>query len=261
MNSLLCMPFLHKKLNNLLILLVLSLFPMLGYSQVLRLAVASNFVNSAKELVRHFSEQSGYQTSISSGSTGKFYAQITQGAPFDVFLAADKQTPEKLVKEGLAVESTLFDYARGKLVFVSLTQSSNLSAEQVLRDAKFNKLSVANPDLAPYGKAALQTLDHLGLRQKVEKQIVMAENIGQAAQFVLSGNAQAGFLPLSMVLEAQQTQKIEWKSWSIPATWYSPIIQTAVVLKKSESNAAAIAFMKFLQSEQARRIIESHGYD
>lgn len=255
------MTFLHKKLINLLILLILFAFPIAGHAQVLRLAVAANFVNSAKELVRHFSEQSGYQTSISSGSTGKFYAQITQGAPFDVFLAADRQTPEKLVKEGLAVDSTLFDYARGKLVFVTTIKSTSLAAKQVLQETKFNKLSVANPELAPYGKAAIQTLDHMGLRQKVEKQIVMAENIGQAAQFVLSGNAQAGFLPLSMVLEAKQTQKVEFNSWTIPTTWYSPIIQSAVILKKSENNAAAIAFMKFLQSEQARRMIESHGYD
>ncbi len=255
------MIWIKKKIINHLILLIIFSFSTLAHANSLSLAVASNFANSAKELVRHFSEISGYQVSISTASTGKFYAQITQGAPFDVLLSADRQTPERLIRDGLAVESTLYDYARGRLVFVTINQQDSLSPEHILRHLQFKKLAIANPELAPYGKAAIQTLEHLGLRQMAENRIVMAENIGQAAQFVFSGNAQAGFLPQSMVLEARQTQKGAFNGWIIPQEWHTPIIQAAVILKKGEANPAAMAFMRYLKSEDARRIIVSHGYD
>ncbi len=255
------MPWLCKKIFKLMILLAFTGFLPVSSAQDLRLAVASNFANTAKELVRHFSDQTGHRVSISTGSTGKFYAQISQGAPFDVLLAADRLTPERLVKEDLAIEASLYDYARGRLMFVSMRSDSSASAEQVLRQAEFKKLAIANPELAPYGKAALQTLTHLGMAQRVGRQLVMAENIGQAAQFVLSGNADAGFLPQALVVEANSTQMKLSGAWLVPEQWHTPIIQTAVLLKRGSHNPVAQAFLTYLKSSEARRLISSHGYD
>ena len=255
------MPWLCKKIFKLMILLAFTGFLPVSGAQDMRLAVASNFANTAKELVRHFSEQSGHRVSISTASTGKFYAQISQGAPFDVLLAADRLTPERLVKDDLAIEASLYDYARGRLMFVSMRSDSSASAEQVLRQAEFKKLAIANPELAPYGKAALQTLTHLGMAQRVGRQLVMAENIGQAAQFVLSGNADAGFLPQALVVEANSTQMKLSGAWLVPEQWHTPIIQTAVLLKRGSHNPVAQAFLTYLKSSEARRLISSHGYD
>jgi molybdate transport system substrate-binding protein len=255
------MPWLCKKIFKLMILLAFTGFLPVSSAQDLRLAVASNFANTAKELVRDFSDQTGHRVSISTASTGKFYAQISQGAPFDVLLAADRLTPERLVKDDLAIESSLYDYARGRLMFVSMRSDSSASAEQVLRQAEFKKLAIANPELAPYGKAALQTLTHLGMAQRVGRQLVMAENIGQAAQFVLSGNADAGFLPQALVVEANLTQKKLSGAWLVPEQWHTPIIQSAVLLKRGSHNPVAQAFLTYLKSHEARRLISSHGYD
>ena len=256
-----CMSQCCKKIFKSMILLIFTGFLHISNAQDLRLAVASNFASTAKELVRHFSEQTGHRISISTASTGKFYAQISQGAPFDVLLAADRLTPERLVKEGLAIEATLYDYAHGRLMFVSMRSDGGVSAEQILRQAQFKKLAIANPELAPYGKAALVTLTHLGMTQRVDKQLVMAENIGQAAQFVLSGNADAGFLPQSLVLEANAAQKKIPDTWLVPEQWHTPIIQTAVLLKRAANNQVAQAFLAYLKSSEARRLITSHGYD
>lgn len=226
-----------------------------------RLAVASNFVNTAQVLVLKFSEQSPYKLSISAASTGKFYAQIRQAAPFDVFLSADRQTPERLANEGLAVKETLFDYARGRLVFVSQVPSSSVSAEQLLRQAQFKKLAMANPELAPYGLAAKQTLEALGLLPKVQARLVMGENIGQAAHFVFSGNADAGLLPRAFVLETPEQKKLYQNSWLVPESLHQPIIQTAVLLTRGQHNPAARAFMQYLQQPEAQGIIASHGYN
>ena len=191
----------------LILLLFLSLYSLQSSAQDARLAVASNFVNTAQVLVLKFSEQTPYKISISAASTGKFYAQIRQAAPFDVFLSADRQTPERLVNEGFAVKGTLFDYARGRLVFVSQAPGSSTSVEQLLREAQFKKLAIANPELAPYGLAAKQTLEALGLLPKVQARLVMGENIGQAAHFVFSGNADAGLLPRAFALETPEQKK------------------------------------------------------
>lgn len=255
------MHWLCKKIFKLMILLAFNGFLPVSSAQDLRLAVASNFANTAKELVRHFSEQTGHRVSISTASTGKFYAQISQGAPFDVLLAADRLTPERLVKDDLAIEASLYDYARGRLMFVSMRSDSSASAEQILRQAEFKKLAIANPELAPYGKAALQTLTHLGMAQRVGRQLVMAENIGQAAQFVLSGNADAGFLPQALVVEANSAQQKLSGVWLVPEQWHTPIIQTAVLLKRGSHNLVAQAFLTYLKSSEARRLISSHGYD
>ena len=225
-----------------------------------RLAVASNFVNTAQVLVLKFSEQTPYKISISAASTGKFYAQIRQAAPFDVFLSADRQTPERLVNEGFAVKGTLFDYARGRLVFVSQAPGSSTSVEQLLRQAQFKKLAIANPELAPYGLAAKQTLEALGLLPQVQARLVMGENIGQAAHFVFSGNADAGLLPRAFALETPEQKKLYQHSWLVPESLHQPIVQTAVLLTRGQHNPAALAFMQYLQQPDAQGIIASHGY-
>jgi molybdate transport system substrate-binding protein len=249
-------------LNKLLILLIFLLtYSLQSNAKDARLAVASNFVNTAQVLVLKFSEQTPYKISISAASTGKFYAQIRQAAPFDVFLSADRQTPERLVDEGFAVKGTLFDYARGRLVFVSQAPGSSTSVEQLLREAQFKKLAIANPELAPYGLAAKQTLEALGLLPKVQARLVMGENIGQAAHFVFSGNADAGLLPRAFALETPEQKKLYQNSWLVPESLHQPIIQTAVLLTRGQHNKAARAFLQYLQQSEAQGIIASHGYN
>ncbi len=245
----------------LILLLFISLYSLQSSAQDARLAVASNFVNTAQVLVLKFSEQTPYKISISAASTGKFYAQIRQAAPFDAFLSADRHTPERLVNEGFAVKDTLFDYARGRLVFVSQTPSAAAPAEQLLSQAQFKKLAMANPELAPYGLAAKQTLEALGLLPKVQARLVMGENIGQAAHFVFSGNADAGLLPRAFALETPEQKKLYQNSWLVPESLHQPIIQTAVLLTRGQHNKAARAFLQYLQQSEAQGIIASHGYN
>ena len=245
----------------LILLLFISCYLPQSSAREARLAVASNFVNTAQVLVLKFSEQTPYKVSVSAASTGKLYAQIRQAAPFEVFLSADRQTPERLVSEGFAVKETLFDYARGRLVFVSQTPSEGGSAQQLLRQAQFKKLAIANPELAPYGLAAKQTLEALGLLPRVQARLVMGENIGQAAQFVFSGNADAGLLPRAFALETPEQKKLYQNSWLVPESLHQPIIQTAVLLNRGQNNQAALAFLKYLQQPEAQGIIASHGYN
>jgi molybdate transport system substrate-binding protein len=247
--------------KHLILIVFISLYSQRSSAQDARLAVASNFVNTAQVLVLKFSEQTPYKVSISAASTGKFYAQIRQAAPFDVFLSADRQTPERLANEGFAIKETLFDYARGRLVFVSQAPGSSTSAEQLLRQAQFKKLAIANPELAPYGLAAKQTLEALGLLPKVQPRLVMGENIGQAAHFVFSGNADAGLLPRAFALETLEQKKLYQNSWLVPELLHQPIIQTAVLLTRGQHNQAARAFMQYLQLPEAQGIITSHGYN
>jgi molybdate transport system substrate-binding protein len=247
--------------RSLILFVLLSFCSFQSSAQDARLAVASNFVNTAQVLVLKFSEQTPYKVSISAASTGKFYAQIRQAAPFDVFLSADRQTPERLVNEGFAVKGTLFDYARGRLVFVSQAPGSSTSVEQLLRQAQFKKLAIANPELAPYGLAAKQTLEALGLLPKVQARLVMGENIGQAAHFVFSGNADAGLLPRAFALETPEQKKLYQHSWLVPESLHQPIVQTAVLLTRGQHNQAARAFMQYLQQPEAQGIIASHGYN
>jgi len=248
----------HKQL---IVLIFIACYSLQSSAQDARLAVASNFVNTVHVLVLKFSEKTPYKVSISAASTGKFYAQIRQAAPFDVLLSADRQTPERLVNEGFAVKDSLFDYARGRLVFVSQAPGSSASVEQLLRQAQFKKLAIANPELAPYGLAAKQTLEALGLLSKVQPRLVMGENIGQAANFVFSGNADAGLLPRAFALETPEQKKLYQHSWLVPESLHQPIIQTAVLLTRGQHNQAARAFMQYLQQPEAQRIITSHGYN
>lgn len=222
-----------------------------------QIAVAANFAQPAQRVATEFERQTGHKALIATGSTGKFYAQIMNGAPFDVLLSADDETPARLEKEGYAVTGKRFTYAIGKLVLWS-TKSAIVDANaDVLKRGGFNHLSIANPKVAPYGQAALETMKALGVYDSLQSKLVMGENIAQAHQFVATGNAPLGFVALSQVLK---DGKIEGSYWLVPEKYYSPIRQDAVLLNKGKDNKAASAFLEFLKSKTARDIILSYGY-
>lgn len=220
-----------------------------------RVAVASNFMATAKELAAAFEEQSSHELILIPGSTGKHFAQIKNGAPYDMFLAADTDRPERLVKEGINNGSgSAFVYAMGRLVLWSPGKEIDNDFATLLAERNFRYLSIANPRHAPYGMAAQEVLENLGLWTDLQKQLVMGENIAQAYQFVSSGNAQIGLLALSQVFSRAPV-----KTWvEIPGGFYSPVKQSAVVIRDNE---AASAFAQFLQESEARSIIHAYGYD
>lgn len=224
-----------------------------------RIAVAANFTEVAHLLAQQYTRLSGNRIDISAASTGKLYAQIRNGAPFDVLLAADAATPKRLVDEGLAVRSSLHDYAIGRLVLWSRDPALIDGNGDALRNRSFPRFAIANPELAPYGAAAREVLQHVGRWEALQPQLVLGENVGQAAQFVFSGNATAGLLPRSLAQESQR--QVGGSSWLIPASWHRPITQSAVLLNRGRDNPAAIGFLDYLRGDDARAIIAAHGYD
>lgn len=220
-------------------------------------AVAANFLAPMKQLAPRFEQASGHTLLLSSGSTGKLYAQIRNGAPFDVLLAADDATPARLLREGDAVRTQT--YAIGRLALWSAAPAKLDGTDSILRRGAYNKLAVANPRLAPYGAAALQVLNTLGLATQTKHKFVMGENIGQTHQFVASGNADLGFVALSQVW--QDGKLSGGSAWLVPPALHAPIRQDAALLKRGEANAAARALLDFLKTPQAQAVIRSHGYD
>ncbi len=217
-------------------------------------AVAANFAEPAKEIAKAFETRSGHAVELGFGSTGQFYTQIKQDAPFAVLLAADAETPGKLLGEGLAVAGSRFTYAIGRLVLWG--KSSALPAsEAVLRSGGFEKLAVANPKLAPYGAAAVETLQKLGLYEALAPKLVQGNNIAQTFQFVDTGNAELGFVALSQVIA-----KAGGSSWLVPETLHAPIRQDAVLLAKGAADPVAKAFLDFLKGPEALKVIETYGY-
>jgi molybdate transport system substrate-binding protein len=217
-------------------------------------AVAANFTEPAKEIARLFEGKTGHKAILSFGSTGQFYTQITQAAPFQIFLSADQTTPKKLLADGLAVDGSLFTYAVGKLVLFS--KDAHLVTDgQTLRAAKFNKIAIANPTLAPYGAAAVETMKALGVYEELSGKIVQGNNINQTFQFVETGNAELGFIALSQVIERPGGSR-----WIVATNLYTPIRQDAVLLKIGSGNPAAQAFLAFLQGPEATAVIEKFGY-
>lgn len=217
-------------------------------------AVAANFIDPAKEIARLFESKSGHKAILSFGSTGQFYTQITQAAPFQVFLSADQSAPKKLVDDGLAVADSLFTYAIGRIVLFS-KNADLVKGEQTLRDAKFDKIAIANPTTAPYGAAAIEVMKALGVHEKLSSKIVQGSNIAQTFQFVDTGNAELGFIALSQVAERPGGSR-----WVVPTDIYSPIRQDAVLLKDGAGNEAARAFVAFLKGPEAAAVIERYGY-
>lgn len=224
-----------------------------------RVAVAANFSAVAQRLTQQYQQQSGNHIELSSASTGSLYAQITQGAPFDVLLSADASTPQRLVQEGLAVRASLFNYATGRLALWSRQPDKVTDGEAILRNGTFKKLAIANPELAPYGAAARDVLRRLGRWNAVQPDLVIGENVGQATQFVFTGNADVGLLPLSLTLAAQR--QVGGSYWLVPQAWHRPIVQSAVLLNRGDKNAAARGFLKYLGSDAARKLIREQGYE
>lgn len=228
-----------------------------------RVAVAANFGAPMQALAQAFEQASGQRVTVAVGSTGSLYAQIRHGAPFEVLLAADDETPERLEREGLAVPGSRRHYATGRLVLWSAQPDAVDARAEVLRRAPAagTRLAIANPKLAPYGRAALQTLQRLGLAPIWQPHLVQGENIAQVHQFVASGNAAMGFVALSQVPMRPDGQPATGSAWLVPAALHDPIRQDAVLLKAGQDNPSARALMAFLQTDAAARIIRGYGYD
>ena len=219
----------------------------------IRVAVASNFIAPLEKIAKAFEAETGVQVLVSAGSTGKLYAQIHNGAPFDVFLAANAREPARLVEQSLAVAHTRFTYARGRLALWCRTANTSEQARACL-DGPPLRLAIANPRLAPYGQAAQSALAALHPSYPV----VTGENISQAFQLVWSGNVPMGFVALSQL---KPRADVTGAYWLVPQTLHDPIDQQAVLLRRSRDNAAAQAFVQYLQSDAARTVIEGFGYD
>ena len=217
-------------------------------------AVAANFTEPVKQIAVLFKQQTGDDAILSFGASGPLYEQISQGAPFQVFLSADQKRPMQAEKAGLAVPDSEFTYAVGKLVLWSPSLDVS-KGEEVLRVGKFTKLSIANPIAAPYGAAAVQTLKGLKVYDAVAPKIVEGASIAQAFQFVDTGNAQLGFVALSQLAKVTKGSR-----WLVPQAIYAPIRQDAVLLKSGAADAASKAFLAFLKGADARGIIEKFGY-
>lgn len=222
-------------------------------------AVAANFAAPMQAIAAILEKTTGHKASIVTGATGRFYAQISNGAPFDVFLAADDKTPAKLEQEGLAVAGSRFTYARGKLVLWSANPALVDSQGQVLANGDFRKIAIAQPKVAPYGAAAMQALTRLGHGERLVPRLVLGESLGQTFSFVATGNAELGFIALSQVLERGQLKN--GSMWVVPPALYDPIVQDAVLLKRGKDNAAAAAFMTLLKSDRIKDLIRSYGYE
>jgi molybdate transport system substrate-binding protein len=219
-----------------------------------KVAVAANFAEPARELAAAFEAATGHTLQLIFGATGQFYAQITNGAPFDVFLAADTVTPAKVITENHAVPGTAFTYAVGRLVLISQTLDIS-DGPAALKRAAFAKLAMANPATAPYGAAAVETLAALGLSDALQPKIVQGTNIAQTLQFVETANAEVGFVALSQVARSSVGFR-----WTVPETLHKPINQSAVLLQSGASNPAALAFLEYLDTPAARATIEKFGY-
>lgn len=223
-----------------------------------QVAVTANFRSPAKLIAADFAQDTGHRAQLAFGSTGKLYAQIKNGAPFEVLLAADQSTPARLEAEGAAVAGSRFTYAIGRLVLWSARPGYVDTQGKVLRQGGFSHLAIASPKLAPYGAAAIRTLTALKLLDRVEPRLVQAENVPQAYQFVASGNAELGFVALSQVI--QRGQIAAGSAWMVPQSLYPSIRQDAVLLDKGRGQAAAVAWLDYLRGTKAKALIHSFGY-
>ena len=241
-----------KSLSKTVGVLVFVLGSSLAQADKVHVAVAANFTAAMKEIVADFEKASGHDAVVSFGSTGKLYAQIIHGAPFEVFLAADQRRPQLLEEKNAA--SGRFTYAIGKLVLWS-SDANQALGEQTLRDGDFNKLAIANPKTAPYGVAAVEIMRNLGLYGTLGSKLVQGESIAQTHQFVATGNAEFGFVAL-----AQVALNAGGSRWPIPDKLYTPIRQDAVLLDKGKENPAARALLDYLRSDAAQMVIRKYGY-
>lgn len=237
-------------------------------AQSINVAVASNFIHPMRALVSSFEKQSSHRVKASFGSSGKFYAQVKHGAPYQVFLSADQAKPIALEKDGFVVANSRFTFATGRLALWSSKENFIDKRLIPLKTNQFNKLALANPKLAPYGAAAIEVLKNIKLDQATQSKWVKGENIAQTFQFVSTGNSDLGFVALSQIIRQNTPQNAaqvasikQGSAWIIPSHLHQAIAQDAVLLTKGENNPAAHEFMQFLKSPQAQKIINAFGYE
>lgn len=249
-----------RTLEKLCIATALLLLTGMVQADEISVAVAANFTEPMKKITAEFEKTSGHKVALSFGSTGKFYAQVKAGAPFEVLLAADDETPIKLEQEGLAVKDSHFTYAIGKLVLWSAQEGVvDNNGDLLKKRGSFEHIALANPKLAPYGAAGVQTLQALGIYDSLAPKIVQGENIAQTYQFIVTGNALLGFVALSQVMGEDGKVK-SGSAWIVPEKYYTPLRQDAVLLEKGKDKAAAGELLKFLKAPYATRIIQAYGY-
>ena len=246
-------------MSRLAVLVAFFLASLALHAEEVQVAVAANFTAPMQQIAVQFEKESGHKALLSFGATGKFYAQISNGAPFEILLAADDETPAKLEKEGLGVAGSRFTYAIGKLVLWSANPDLVDAAGAVLKTGNFKHLALANPKTAPYGAAAMEVMSKLAVLSDLQPRFVQGESIAQAQQFVSTGNAELGFVALSQVFK--DGKLASGSMWEVPANLYAPILQDAVLLEKGKGKAAAVALMTYLKGEKAKAIIKSYGYE
>lgn len=252
------------------ILCLVSIYlPINSYASQIRIAVASNFLAPIKSISKDYQKQTGNQLLISSGSTGKLYAQIVNGAPFDIFLAANSREPKQLESIGKVVKGSRFTYALGKLALWSPQfGSGKTEIKEILSNKNIKRISIANPKIAPYGAAAIEVIKNLGVYETLKSKIIRGENVNQAYQYIESGAAQLGFVALSQLkiqhnsLAPQRPSINEHTKQyrQVDQSLYTPIRQQAVLLKTKFDNLAARQFLDYLKSPDGRAVIESFGY-
>jgi molybdate transport system substrate-binding protein len=246
-------------MSRLALIFVALLAPRLAAAAEVSVAVAANFAAPMQKIAAAFERETGHRAKLAVGSTGRFYAQVKNGAPFQLLVAADDETPARLAAEGLAVASSRFTYATGRLVLWS-AQAGRVDAEgKVLRQGGFERLAIADPRLAPYGAAAMEVITRMELPRGVIGRIVQGESIAQTFQFVSTGNAQLGFVALSQVMVDGRIAR--GSAWVVPAAMHTPIRQDAILLNPGQGHAAATALLQYLRGDAARAIIRAHGYE
>jgi molybdate transport system substrate-binding protein len=233
--------------------------PLSAWAADVSVAVASNFTAPMQRIAQEFERDTGHRAVLAFGSTGGFYAQIKNGAPFEVLLAADDETPARIEQERMGIIGTRVTYATGRLALWSTTSGLIDDQGEVLRRGGFERLAIANPKLAPYGLAAIETLTTLGLLQRLQPKFVQGENITQTYQFVASGNASVGFVAVSQI--TRDGKITEGSSWIVPAALHRPMLQDAILLNPGKDRPAAVALLAYLRGAKARALIRSFGYE
>jgi len=240
---------------------VLAVMTCLGTAHAgeVQVAVAANFAGPMEKLAEQFQKDTGHKAVVASGATGKFYAQIRNGAPFEVLLSADDETPARLEAEGQVVGKSRFTYAVGRLVLWSAKANYVDATGAVLKTGIFTHLAIANPKTAPYGAAAVAVIDKLGLTARLQPRLVQGENIAQAFQFASTGNAELGFVAQAQVW--RDGKFTAGSGWIVPATMHAPIRQDAALLTRGAKNPAAQALLDYLRTDKAKALIRAYGYE
>jgi molybdate transport system substrate-binding protein len=229
-------------------------------AQTATIAVAANFTKTIEVIGEEFTKETGHKLKFSFGPTGKLFAQIKNGAPFDAFFGADEKRALKTIEDGTGVNGTYFVYAQGQIALYSDKYPVKEQPLEVLKKAEFRHIAMANPRTAPYGERAQAYVKKMGLYDGLKSKIVNGESIAHAFQYVATGNAPIGFIALSQIVDPQSPIYKKGEYWVVPQADYAPIKQGAVVLKRGQDNAAVKAFMEFVQSPKAIEIIQSYGY-